>query len=177
MTVLSSLTCEASDSKVAAVFDSEARAREVARQAIATLGLQPAQVQVVTPQDSHPGRKLEPEGRGIARTLVIAHYKLGLAGLVLGAVVFAGMYAAGVLPVVQSPWMAAMAIIGLGGFLGLIGGGLVSLRPDHTPLLAKAGTALGEGRYVVVVHPFTDDERDRALSFLDGQGGETSRTL
>jgi hypothetical protein len=134
-------------------------------------------VQVVTPEDSHPGRKMEPEGQGIARTAVIAHYKLALVGLALGAAVFAGLYAVGIQAVVSSPMLAAMAIIGLGGFLGLLAGGLVTLRPDHTPLLAKAGTALGDGRYVVVVHPFNDDERDRAQAFLETQGGETYRTL
>src|SRR5690606_17899302 len=50
MTVVSSLTGERSDSKVAAVFDSEGRAHEVARQAREALGLQESQVQVVTPQ-------------------------------------------------------------------------------------------------------------------------------
>jgi len=177
MTVVSSLTGERSDSKVAAVFDSEGRAHEVARQAREALGLQESQVQVVTPQDSHPGRKMEPEGKGIFRTGIIAHLKLGLAGLALGALAFALLYAAGVPAIVNSPWMAGWSITGLGGFLGLIAGGFVTLRPDHTPLLATVGTALEEGRCAVVVHPFTDEERDRAQAFLEAQGVETRRTL
>jgi hypothetical protein len=177
MDVISTLTGERSDTKVAAVFDSEARARQVAQHLRNTLDLQDAQVQVVTPQDSHPGRKMEPEGSGIFRTMLIAHYKLGLAGLVLGALVFGLFYARGVPFVVNSPWMAAMAIVGLGGFMGLIAGGLVTLRPDHTPMLAKVGVALDEGRVAVVVHAFNDDQRDRARTLLDAQGGETARTL
>ncbi len=177
MSIVSSLTGELSDSKVAAVFDSEARAREVAAQARDSLGLKESQVQVVSPRDSEPGRKLEPESRGIFRTGIIAHFKLGLAGLAVGALAFVLLYAFGVGAVVGSPWMAAWSITGLGGFLGLIAGGLVTLRPDHTPLLATAGTALGEGRHVVVVHPFTDEERDRAQAFLARQGSDPQRTL
>ena len=81
MNLLSSVTGEMSDSKVAAVFDDESEARAIARQVQHMLHMQPAQVQVVTPHDARPGRKLEPEGRGICLTILVAHYRLGLAGL------------------------------------------------------------------------------------------------
>ena len=177
MNVLATLTGEMSDTKVAGVFNNERLAREVARQARAVLGLRPSQVQVVTRRDSHPGRKLEPEGRGIFRTALIAHFKLGVVGMVLGVLVFVSLHTRDVPAVVNSPGMAAMAILLLGGFAGLLAGGLVTLRPDHTPLLAKVDEALGEGRYAVVVHAFDDDQSACAQAFLAGQGGETIRTL
>lgn len=177
MSMLSSVTGELSDSKVAAVFDSENEARAIARQVERTLGFQSSQVQVVTPSTHRPGRKLEPEGQGILRTIVVAHYKLGLAGLFVGAVVFAALYVAGLEAVVNSPGLAAMLTIGYGGVFGLMAGGLVSLRPDHGPYVAKVRGALQEGRCAIVVHAFDTAERDRAEEMLSAYGGETIRTL
>ena len=56
MSVLSPLTGEMSDSKVAAIFHDSARAHAVATQLREQLALQAAQVQVVTPHDRHPGK-------------------------------------------------------------------------------------------------------------------------
>lgn len=177
MSILSSVTGELSDSKVAAVFDSERAARASAREVEHALGVQSSQVQVVTPSTPRPGRKMEPEGQGIFRTLIVAHYKLGLAGLALGTVVFAAMYMAGLAAVVNSPGLAAALTIGYGGVFGLMAGGLVSLRPDHGPYVAKVRSALEEGRCAVVVHAFDTGERDRAEEVLAAHGGETIRTL
>lgn len=177
MNLLSSVTGETSDSKVAAVFDNEPEARAIARQVQHMLGVQQGQVQVITPGDTRPGRKLEPEGRGIFRTILIAHYKMGLAGLAMGAALFAVLHVAGLEAVVLSPALAAALIIGYGGVFGLMAGGLVSLRPDHTPYVAKVRTALAEGRCAVVVHAFDDAQRDRAREVLVAHGGDTIRTL
>ena len=86
MSSLSHVTGEVSDSKVAAIFDSERRARRIAHLLRRSLRLKQSQVQVISGQDRHPGRKLEPEDRGIFRTMLVAHAKLGLVGLVVGAV-------------------------------------------------------------------------------------------
>ena len=177
MHTLSALTGERSDSKVAAVFERESTARTVAGRLRRRLGLQSSQVQVVTPGDGHPGRKLEPEGRGIVRTIIVAHYKLGLAGMVLGGLVFAAMHAIGLGAVSNSPWAAAAVMIGYGGVFGLLAGGLVSLRPDHDPYIIKVQDALEAGRCAVVVHAFDSGQRDRAVEELAGAGGEPVRTL
>lgn len=177
MNTLSPVTGERSDSKVAAIFDSQDSARAIAARLREDVPLQPGQVQTISPQDRHPGRKLEPEGHGIFRTIIIAHYKLGLAGLAVGAVLFAVLYAMDVTAVVSSPALAAGLMVGYGGVFGLMAGGLVSLRPDHDPYLIKVRDALQDGRCAVVVHAFTDDERDRAERTLSAAGGETIRTL
>ena len=177
MGILSSLTGELSDSKVAAVFDNEQEARAIARQVQGMLGMPPGQVQVVTPHDARPGRKMEPEDTGIFRTLIIAHYKLGLIGLGLGVVLFVVLYTLGLEAVVASPGLAAALIIGYGGVFGLMFGGLVTLRPDHGPYVAKVRTALKEGHCAVVIHALDHDERDRAQEMLADHGGETIRTL
>ena len=176
MSMLSSVTGELSDSKVAAIFDSESTARRIAHELRDALGVQDSQVQVVTALDRHPGRKLEPEGRGIFRTIIIAHYKLGLAGLALGTLLFVALYMAGFTAIVSSPVLAAALIIGYGGIFGLMASRLVSLRPDQDPCLIKVRHALRDGRSAVVVHVDTPEQRDLAERTLSDCGGETIRT-
>ena len=177
MDTLSALTGERSASKVAAVFQRQSLARGVARRLRAELGLQASQVQVVAPEDRHPGRKLEPEGQGIVRTILLAHYRLGLAGLVVGALAYAVLYAAGPEAVTSSPWLAGAVVIAYGGVFGLLAGGLVSLRPDHDPYITRVQQALEQGHCAVVVHAFDAVERDRAVQSLAAQGGQPVRTL
>ena len=80
----SPITGELSNSKVAAVFPNEAVALQAGQGVAAALSLGSAQVQVIVPTERHPGNKLEPENRGIFRTIVIAHVRLGIAGAVMG---------------------------------------------------------------------------------------------
>lgn len=177
MNALSPITGELSNSKVAAIFDSERTARSCARRLRDALRLRPSQVQVITHDDRHPGRKMEPEGGGIFRTIITAHAKLGVAGLLLGVAVFATLYASGLQMIHSSPGFAAALIIGYGGVLGLMAGGLVSLRPDHDPYIEKVREALAEGRSAVVVHAFNAGQRNAAREALDKAGGDTIRTL
>lgn len=177
MGMLSSLTGENSHSKVAATFDSERRARRIAGDLRRALRLRQSQVQVVTPGDRHPGRKLEPETRGIARTIIIAHAKLGALGLVAGALLFGLLYASGLQLVTSSPGFAAALIIGYCGVFGLLAGGLVSLRPDHDPYIHRVRDGLRQGRSAVVVHAFNAGQRDAAKRALDAEGGDAIRTL
>ena len=177
MSTLSRVTGEASDSKVAAIFDSESRARRIAQGLRWRLRLRQSQVQVITPLDRHPGRKMEPEDHGILRTLVIAHIKLGLVGTAVGVALFALLYLSGLELVTASPGFAAALIIGYGAVFGLMAGGLVTLRPDHDPYIHKIRDALEEGRSAVVVHAFDAGQRSAAQETMDEQGGETIRTL
>ena len=177
MATLSSLTGETSTSKVAATFGSERRARRIASGLRTALRLRPSQVQVVTPRDRHPGRKLEPESRGIARTIITAHAKLGAIGLAAGALLFGLLYAAGLDLVTSSPGFAAALIISYCGVLGLLAGGLVSLRPDHDPYIHRVREGLEGGRSAVVVHAVNADQRDAAKRALDAEGGDAIRTL
>jgi len=66
------LTGEASNRKIAAVFGGPAEAQRAAQALRAALSLGQAQVQVIAPDEPHPGRKLEPESRGIWHTIVRA---------------------------------------------------------------------------------------------------------
>ena len=136
----SPITGELSNSKIAAVFPQEVTARQAALSVAQALSLTQAQVQVITPAEPHPGRKLEPESRGIWRTIVVAHVRLGIAGAVAGLLLFAALYATGLAFIVNSPVAAALALVFFCTIGGLFLGGLVSLRPDHDRYVArKAG--------------------------------------
>ena len=112
MSETSPITGELSNSKVAAVFPDEASARRAAQAVASALSLAAAQVQVVTPgTGSLPGRKLEPESRGIWRTIVRAHLWFGIAGVVGGLLLFAVLHAMGIRFIVSSPVAAALVIV------------------------------------------------------------------
>lgn len=168
---------EASASKVAAVFADEARAREVANRLRDVMGLGDAQVQLLTPRDRRPGRKLEPESHGIFRTMLRAHAWLGALGLAAGAALFGVLWAVGVPLVAQSPLVAGIAILLLSGMLGLMLGGLVTLRPDHDPYILDVLEALGEGRSAIVVHAYDRKQYDGAVQWLGEAGGDVVGTL
>lgn len=173
----SPITGELSNTKVAAVFDHEPAARQVAADLAAALGLGSAQVQLITPAEQHPGRKLEPESRGIWRTIVVAHVRLGIAGAIAGLLLFAALYAGGVPFIQRSPVAAALALLFFGTVAGLMLGGLVSLRPDHDPYVEAARDAMTAGATTVVVHAFSREQGEQAAEFLRARGGGVTTTL
>lgn len=177
MTGPSPITEEVSNQKVAAIFASEAIAREQATGLRQALQLAEAQVVVVTPRSATPGRKLEPESQGIFRTMVWAHAKFGVLGALAGLVAFAILWSREVPFIVNSPLLAGFSLLFFGAIAGLMLGGLVTLRPDHDAYLMKVMGALDEGRSAVVVHAFSADQRNQAQDWLQQAGGETIATL
>ena len=177
MTGDSYLTGEVSNSKVAAVFANATAAGEVAARLRSTLQLSEAQVQVITPTDRHPGRMLEPESRGIWRTIVRSHVRLGALGAVAGAVAFAVLWARGLPWIVNSAVMAACVLVGFGTVAGLLLGGLLTLRPDHDLYIIKVLEALADGRSAVVVHAFSREQNAQAAALLSEAHGEVVSTF
>lgn len=177
MSETSPITGELSNSKLAAVFPRESAARAAAQALSATLSLGPAQVQVITPAERHPGQKLEPESGGIWRTIVIAHVRLGIVGAIAGVLLFAALYAMGLPFIVNSPMAAGLVLLFFGAVAGLMLGGLVALRPDHDRYVEATRHAMEEGNSTVVVHAFSAEQRDKAAELLRAQGGEVTSTL
>ena len=171
------LTGEVSNSKLAAVFDSGADARAAAAALLSEAGLQPQQVKVVGPDEPDANIKLEPEGRGIWRTIVVAHVKLGIVGAILGAIAFGIMMWAGLQFVTRSPVAAAAATIAFATVGGLLLGGLVSIRPDHDRYVQATHDAMEARRTTVVVHALSKDEQQRASELLAARGAEVTATL
>lgn len=171
------LTGEVSNSKLAAVFDSAVAARDAAAAVVAAAGLQPAQVKLVAPDEPEPDIKLEPEGGGIWRTIVVAHLRLGIAGAVVGAIAAGIMIWAGLPFVARSP-MAALAVATCFGAVGgLLLGGLVSIRPDHDRYVQATHDAMAAHRTTVVVHALSHEQQQRARDFLVERGAEVTGTL
>ena len=171
------ITGEVSNHKLAAVFDSAATARDAAAALAEAVGLEPAQVQVIAPDEPRADAKLEPESRGIWHTIVLAHLRLGILGAIAGAVVFGLLFWLGVRFIVSSPWAAGPVLVGFGALAGLLLGGLVSLRPDHDRYIQATHEAMEERRTTVLVHAFSSEQQGAAAEFLAGRGGDVTKTL
>ena len=171
------VTGEVSNSKLAAVFDSGTAARDAAAGVLVAAGLQPAQVKLITPDEPDANIKLEPEGQGIWRTIVVAHLRLGILGAVLGAIAFAIMLGMGVPFVARSPLAAGLVTVSFGAVGGLLLGGLVSIRPDHDRYVHATHDAMEARRTTVVVHALSREQQELARDFLAGRGAEVTSTL
>ncbi|MBW8367071.1 MAG: hypothetical protein K0M70_04345 [Arenimonas sp.] len=171
------VTGEVSNSKLAAVFDSQAAAGAARDAVVSRAGLQPAQVKLISPAEPHPNIKLQPEGKGIWRTIVLAHLWFGVGGLVAGALAWAVLMWLGVALIVSSALVSAVAFVFMGAIAGLMLGGLVALRPDQDRYVQATQDAIADRRFSVVVHALSRDEADRAASVLTGLGAEVTRTL
>jgi hypothetical protein len=171
------LTGEASNHKLAGVFDDEVSALELAAAVRARTGLNESHVRVLRPGDDSVSRRLEPESQGILRTMVRAHLWLGLAGAAVGVLAFGTMMVLGIPFIVLNPWWSGLLLTGFGALGGLIAGGAVSLRPDHTPYVTASREALREGKHVVVVHATSSGELSQAEAILKASGSESVRTL
>lgn len=171
------LTGEASDHKVAGLIADEAAAHELAAAVRAGTGLEERQVRVLSPGDDGVGRTLEPESRGIVHTMIRAHLWLALGGALAGILAFGIMIALDIQFIVLSPWWSALLLTGFGTIGGLMLGGAVSLRPDHSPYISASREALRDGGHVVAVHATSTDELEQAEAILKANAGETVRTL
>lgn len=171
------VTGEVSNSKLAAVFDSQRAAREAAMALCTELGLSQAQVKLVTADSTDVDIQLEPEGGGIWRTIIRAHMWLGIWGGVLGLIAFAVLYWGGVPFIVQSPVAAILALLFFGCTAGLLLGGLISLRPDHDRYIHATHEAMEQGRTTVLVHALSTEQRASAADFLAARGADVTQTL
>ena len=171
------LTGEGSNSKRAAVFETGDAARDAAAAGIAAGGVQPAQGKVISPDEPDANIKLEPEGGGIERTIVVAHVRLGILGAVVGAIAFGIMMWAGVPFVARSPLAAGLVTVVFGAVGGLLLGGLVSMRPDHDRYIHATHDAMDARRTTVVVHALSREQQQLAKAFLADRGGEVTGTL
>ncbi len=168
---------EKSLSKLAAVFDSRAQADNVAARLREQFKLDTAQLQVISPDDPHPGRKIEPESRGIRQTAIKAHITFGLLGIVAGLVIFAILWGMHISAVQSSPLAVVGVLVFFGAVFGLFAGGLITLRPDQDHVIQKVRDALAEGRYVIVAHPRDYTQREELSAALNRVSAEVGGSL
>ncbi|OEY67486.1 hypothetical protein [Marinobacter sp. X15-166B] len=103
--------------KVSAEFDSQTAA-DRAKESLERAGIPEQQIRIIKPDDPAMARKIEPESTGIARSMVKAHVKFGVVGLVAGLVIAAVLVAVGPAFARTSPVLTFIA-------LGFFGGGIV----------------------------------------------------
>lgn len=174
---------ERSLTKVAGLFASKSEAETAAQQLRAAAGLDDPQVYVVGPPDGAAAdspalsRKLEPEQAGIWRTLIRAHVIAGSAGVIAGILLYLGFLAADTAAVESTPGMSLVAMVFFGLLIGLLLGGLLTARPDHSWVIATVRRAVRQGRWAVVVHPLTQQQLDTAMQELRARSDRVVRSL
>ncbi|MEX2476710.1 hypothetical protein [Marinobacter sp.] len=172
-----SVTGESADHKVAAVFSSETEAHSAAEALAGVAGLEAAQIKCLAPGDAHLERQIEPEAGGIWRTLVRSHVGIGVLGAIAGAFLFFALFTSGIEFIRQSAVMAAIVLTVIGGAIGLMLGGLVTIRPDHARYVQAAQSALKKGQHVVTVHAHSGDQLKAAIAELERHHARIVRTL
>lgn len=145
-----------------------AEAARAARERVAAAGITAV---ALRPQDARHARRdmlsrsFEPESRGIWHTIVRAHLLAGSIGFAAGLCIWAVLRAWGWPMIVSSPGLSGLFIVFFTTSLGLIAGGLVALRPDHSAVYNDLRSSLRQGGHAVVAHP------------TDAAGVETSERL
>lgn len=170
------LTGERSNHKIAGIFEDAGRMDECREELVRTLGSAES-IEPLEPGSDSPAWRLEPESRGIWHTLVRAHLWLTLGGAVVGALIFGLLAMLGVAFVAQNPWSAALLLIIFCAIGGALLGGFLTVRPDHTPFIARVRTALDEQRHVLVVHTTDRGQTDTARNCLERYTDDTVATL
>ncbi|MAR91669.1 MAG: hypothetical protein SV765_02890 [Pseudomonadota bacterium] len=157
---------ERKPAKVGAVFDSKEAADAAVADITTEQSLNEAWVMVITPDDPRYERKLQPETRGIWKTAVGSHLILGLLGLVAGAALYGGLHATGVAWVTNTSLLGLIPFLSVGLLVGMMLGGLITLRPDQDRIWFLAQTAREQNRWLVVVHGASQASVQRAREML-----------
>lgn len=153
--------------KVSAEYDTQQAAERAVQLLVDNAGLPRHQIRIVNPCDPDMARKIQPEVKGIARTLAKSHIVLGIGGLVFGLVLAAILAAIGPEMTRASPMMTFIASGFLFTFLGLILAGAISLRPDQDPLMEKTRTATETGQWTVIAHCTDLEQQTRVKDTID----------
>lgn len=174
---------ERSLTKVAALFASKGQAESVAREVKRAAHLDDPQVYLLGPSDDSAvpspafSRKLEPEQAGIWRTLIRAHIVMGVVGGAIGVLIWVGLLAAGNVAVKSTPGMSLFGFVAFAGAIGLLVGGVLTVRPDHSLVITTVRRAIRQGRWALVVHPLTQKQLDVALRELRDRSERVVRSL
>lgn len=174
---------ERSVTKVAGLYSSEKAAKDARSRLLASGGWAESQVLLLAPADAAGGRrkliaqKMEPETGGIFKTILRAHLITGIGGIGIGLLVWWALRASGNAMIVASPGLSLFAVAFFGMVFGLIGGGVISLRPDHASVLDSVHAALAAGQWATVAHPLDERQAVLAVEVLGAGSTKVERTL
>jgi len=137
--------------KISTEFESESTVNS-AVDSLIRADIPQSQVEIVRPDDPNIAIKVEPEVKGVARSLAKTHAMFGFVGLLAGLVLAALLVEVGPPLTQSSPVMTFIAACFVCTALGLLLAGAIALRPDHDPFIEKTRKANKAGRWTVIVH-------------------------
>lgn len=176
--VLQGLLGERSLTRLAAAFESEEVATEAARLLVQSAGLAPEQVRPLSPEMGGKSRRsllgsnVSARRGGILGVLWRAEMVPVTLGAVAGWAVYVGFAASGFRLVLGRPLASMAIVLTLGALIGLLAGGLLAMWPDRERLFTRIRDALRGGRWVVVLHPTSIEQVERAEEVLRLVPGE-----
>ncbi len=162
--------------KVTGEFTDIQSARQALEALVKEAALNRENIKIIQPDEpASLSRKIEPESRGIAKTLVKTHVVLGVAGLGLGLVVAVLLALFGPAMTSSSPILTITSITTIGTFAGLLLAGFIAIRPDHDPLIVKAKESQRKGHWTVVAHTADAAENAKAQEVMQHTAALASR--
>lgn len=168
---------ESRSGKVSGEFEDRGSAENAKSILLGKAGVDDDDIRIIAPDDPAFSPKVEPESRGIALTMLNAHYVLGVAGLLFGLTVSALLVLFGPPLAASSPVMTFIAITTISTFLSLLWAGFIALRPDHDPLTMRAEHAKRAGRWTLVVHTHDETDTVQARKILESIATHNRHTL
>lgn len=152
--------------KVGGIYDNEQSARAAVSNLVSEGGFASQHIKLIQPYDDEWDQKVDPDDRGIARTLVKSHVVFGVTGMLAGLLLALVLVGFGPVLARANPLMTVVALTLICSFLGLIFAGFISLRPDQDRLIEYSRAAGMKGLWTVVVHTNTRDEKARARNLM-----------
>ncbi|MHB1678510.1 MAG: hypothetical protein ACYCSS_13455 [Sulfuriferula sp.] len=151
--------------KVAGIFATE-EDTHTARNLLLEHGMSPNHINIIVPDDKLIDKKIEPDGDGVAKTVVKDAFIGSAIGGGVGAAGAAAMAAASITLFVASPVLGPLALMGWGAMVGaFVGAGKgVGIEEDQFADMIKDVT--NNGQYVLIVHTFTESEYTQAHDVL-----------
>lgn len=168
---------EDNSKKIAGIFNDEAKAQQAVDAVKADSDLVQADVKLVSPSETHFGKKVEPEDKNMSKSFLNRHIAYAGFGLVIGLI------ASTILMFLNLGFMqnfiietyAAISVICI--FMGLLAAGFVSVRPDHDPLINDVRQAAQAGKWIVIVHTDHSQKVAKAKNLMQPFAQSTSSTF
>lgn len=174
---------ERSLTKVAGIYATALSAEDARARLLRSGKWADGQVVLLTPADGKMSRraimarKMEPESRGIFRTILRAHLFTALVGFAVGVGAWWLLWQTGNQLIGSSPRLSFLALAFFGTVFGLMVGGLISLRPDHARVITIVRSALRSGQWAAVAHPLDAQQADDAVQMLRPGSERVERSL
>ncbi|MDP2636343.1 MULTISPECIES: ABC transporter permease [unclassified Pseudoalteromonas] len=163
--------------KVAAVFESEEQANRGFETLSQDAQFEQSNINVIAPHDNNFGEKVEPEDKNIGKTLLKTHIVFGVIGLVVGLVISTAFLFIGVGFIQNFVFETYAGISTVTIFIALLVAGLMSIRPDHDPLINNVRKATSTGKWVLIVHTDSGEKTEKAETLLKPFATSISATL